>query len=305
MINNEFNPKHIILSRKGFDSAAGGDASMIVDIGNGKKVIQPLPIPDPYDTLGGTTYADIKSFVEGYDNLCRLMKDAEIIPMIKGHNPPINICHKDPDLFAKTKKGAFGQMGTAEAHLRRNKVGEGDLFLFFGWYKSYKLEGEKLIRQRGDECDDKHVLYGYLYVDKEYDLANKDRFDAVPKDYCNHPHYRKQKIDKTISNNRLYVAKEFIPGTSIPGYGVFKYKKDLVLSKEDAPKSMWKIDDGGFMSMLGKDREMTYHKNIDKCWQKDYFQSVARGQEFIINSSGDENKEFRDYIYQFILDHAK
>lgn len=313
MINKDFKPNHIILSRKGFDSAAGGNASIIVDLGNNKKVIQPLPIPDPYDK-DGTAYAKVQSYVSKY-KLDELMTLANIEPKLKVNNgktetkeeyiTDIKICHKDPDLFKGTKKAAFGQMGSAESHLRRNKVGKNDLFLFFGWYKSYKLEGDELIRQRDAECDDKHVLYGYLYVDEEYDLTIKERFDAVPDTYHNHPHYRKQKIDRTIKNNRLYIAKEFIPGTDIPGFGVFEYDKNLVLSKENSPKSMWKTDEGSFMSMIGKGREMTYHRNTNKCWQDDYFQSVARGQEFVIDVSGDGNEDFIDNIYNFLTSHIK
>lgn len=315
-INKEFSPNHIILSRKGFDSAAGGNASMIIDV-NGKKYIQPLPIPDSYDIEGGITYGDIDSYIKGY-KLDWLLNAAGIEPKLKvkdeenskkeGKNKykyieKIKLCHKDPDLFKGTEKAAFGQMGSSEAHLRRNKVGKNDLFLFFGWYKSYKLEGDELIRQRDVECDDRHVLYGYLYVDEEYDLTKKERFDAVPDAYHNHPHYRKQKNDRIIKNNRLYVAKEFIPGTDIPGFGVFEYDEDLILSKDNAPKSMWRRDEGSFMSIIDEDREMTYH--TDKCWQNNYFQSVARGQEFVIKSSGDENEQFRQDIYNFILGHRK
>lgn len=224
--------------------------------------------------------------------------------MLKGHNNPIYTCHKDPDIFADTKKAAFGQMGTAEAHLKNNNIGKGDLFLFFGWYKCYKLEGKEIIRQKDAECDDKHVLYGYLYVDKVYDLTDDEEFNSVPEVYHNHPHYRKQKIDNTIKNNRLYVAKEYIPGTDIPGFGVFDYDEELILSKEGMLKSRWRIDEGSFMSkIVSEGRKMTYHNDNSICREGDYFQSAARGQEFVINPSDDE--EFRQDIYDFISRHRK
>lgn len=323
-INKEFDPKHIILSRKGFDSAAGGNASMIINV-NGKKYLQPLPIPDPYDIDGGITYGDIDSFIKDY-KLDRLLDAADIEPRLKvkddeksekGKNKykyieKIKLCHKDPDLFKGAKKAAFGQMGSSEAHLQAQEVDAGDVFLFFGWYRSYKFEGDKLIRQIKDKCDNRHVIYGYLYVDKVYDLTEDNDFNAVPEAYHAHPHYRKQKLDRTLKNNRLYVAKEFIPGTDIPGFGVFDYDEtdendkkgeELILSKAGMSKSKWNRDKGSFMSIIDEDREMTYH--TDKCWQNNYFQSVARGQEFVIKSSGDENEQFRQDIYNFILRHAK
>lgn len=328
MSKKEFNPKHIILSRKGFDSAAGGDASMIIDLGDGNKVIQPLPIPDPYDVIGGTTYESMKSQIESY-KLCQLMKMANIVPKLKAGKSKkksgreyienVFFCHRDPDIFSDTENAAFGQIGAAEAHLDKNDVVEGDLFLFFGWYKSYKLEDKKLVRQIKDICDDKHVLYGYLYVDEVYNLAEEEGLQKAYKYYRNHPHYRKQLASNgTIKNNRLYVAPKYIPGSKIPGFGIFKYndnnesgdknnKYSLILSKDNMPKSRWKRDKNSFMGQVGKKRTMTYHTNTDKCWPKgeEYFQSVARGQEFVIDCSGDKNKDFRQYIYDFIANNIK
>ena len=101
----------IIFSRKGFDSTAGGIPSIKI----GKK-LQSLPIPYKKNTL--TTY-----------NHLNLGKDVKYLS--KNKIRPSDTCHHDPNLIT----GQFGQVGAAQTHLENNKVGTGDLFLFWGWFR--------------------------------------------------------------------------------------------------------------------------------------------------------------------------
>lgn len=303
--------KKVILSRKGFDSAAGGNASMIIQVNNEEYVIQPLPIPDP---KGNNEYKDLDSVIQG-KKICKLFKDADIVPRRKvtaeenqkkkSKMIPEYKCHLDPDVFNETRMGAFGQMNAAESHLHSNEVGEGDIFIFFGWYKYYKYEGEKLVKLKGRSAGGSHVLYGYLIVDQVYNLVNSDELKAACDDkYGTHPHCVKQlDPDEEISNNRLYVAKEKIEEIDIPGFGIFKYNDDLVLSKKGMTKSKWDID-SKFMKILDDyGCDITYHSN-DKSWHRDegYFQSVARGQEFVITS---DSEEFYDSVINFIKENMQ
>ena len=101
----------IIFSRKGLDSTAGGIPS--IKIG---KNLQSLPIPYKKNTL--TTY-----------NHLNLGK--EVKQLSKNKIRPTDTCHNDPNLLT----GQFGQAGAAQTHLENNKVGIGDLFLFWGWFR--------------------------------------------------------------------------------------------------------------------------------------------------------------------------
>ena len=78
------------------------------------------------------------------------------------------MCHLDPDLRKDVRdrlpgwKPAFGQSGIALAHLNNMGVSEGDLFLFFGWFKETEMNQGKLIYRR--KAKDLHVIYGYMQI---------------------------------------------------------------------------------------------------------------------------------------------
>ncbi len=117
----------VILSRKGFDSAAGGVASPIFD--DGTMISLPIPskhAPIRYDqiTYGGHDIGRVVADLTGR--------------AIRGSAT----AHLDPDLVAtalRTRgrgwRGLFGQAHNAQQVLAGAGVGPGDLFLFFGWFR--------------------------------------------------------------------------------------------------------------------------------------------------------------------------
>ena len=101
----------IIFSRKGLDSTAGG----IPSPKKGEN-IQSFPIPYKTNTLTSYKYL-------GFGK--------EINQLSKKKIKPSDTCHYDPNL----ETGQFGQVGAAQTHLENNKVGIGDIFLFWGWFR--------------------------------------------------------------------------------------------------------------------------------------------------------------------------
>ncbi|MBX7527686.1 hypothetical protein [Qipengyuania vesicularis] len=104
----------IVFSRKGFDSAAGGGASPIVD---GK----PISLPIPAGVASRTTYGDL-----GLGDHAAVASRGRL-----GENDP---CHHDP-MFLDDGTCVFGQVGAAQTHLANQGVGVGDVFLFFGLFR--------------------------------------------------------------------------------------------------------------------------------------------------------------------------
>ena len=150
----------IILSRKGFDSANGGHPSPILS--DGKLVSLPIPSKDDSTSFADVLLCKNKTYYDLMQNLGikeirydgstewqKLQKDTE--------------CHLDPDIYrcAITRVPEwvplFGQTGAAQTHLERNGVNEGDVFLFFGWFKRYHDRSDK----------GKHVIFGYFQIGKE------------------------------------------------------------------------------------------------------------------------------------------
>ena len=81
-----------------------------------------------------------------------------------------------------------------------------------------------------------------------------------------------------MTSNCIYVAAEnFSLNENLKGANTLKYDKSLVLTKDGFTKSKWNVPN--FFNEL----EISYH-NVDS-FKENYFQSVARGQEFVIKEN--------------------
>lgn len=129
----------VIFSRKGFDSAAGGCPSPIVD-GRAKS----LPIP----AVGDPRRPWIK--VKTRTRYCDLGLETFLSKAGSSKVFPEDLCHHDP--MFHDGWCWFGQCDAAQSHLINQRVCEGDIFLFFGLFKCPET-GER-----------HHRIFGYLEV---------------------------------------------------------------------------------------------------------------------------------------------
>ena len=250
----------VILSRKGFDSQYGGSPSPILPDGG----IVSIPIPDNRDQIH---YSDL-----GFDdnnNYEDLLKQLGIYKRYLSR-----ICHLDPDLCKhvyKRKSGwkpIFGQIDTSQSHLYNENVGKGDLFLFFGSFRKTIIVNKKLTFD--ENSPEIHAIFGYLQIEK----AMKENFPEWMK---YHPHASATFRLNNISNT-IYVSRDTVTWDNrIPGAGSLRFHKGLVLTKEGCSKSKWDLDPNIF-----KDVKISYHP---KPWTNGYFQSTAKGQEFVIQDN--------------------
>lgn len=305
----------IILSRKGFDSGFGGYPSPILP---DNRMIS-LPISREKDS---NCYSDLKldvSKIEGlkseintyYDLMTELgHKNDEGIPEIKykykidrdklTKNTKWNKltketkCHLDPDIrkeVLKRKdgwKGCFGHANGAQTHLKE-QVNKGDLFLFFGWFRKTKIEEGKLIFNKYEP--DLHVIFGYLQIEN---IEPVNHSFKAPEWMENHPHTSQEK--RKEEKNTIYVAREKLSLnglTSLPGAGIFDFDESLVLTKKDMgsenngyrSRSKWDLPE------FFRDKQISYH--TANSWNpKGYFQSAARGQEFVIDANNEKVVEW-------------
>lgn len=273
----------IILSRKGFDSATGGFPSPILPDGT----LLSLPIPDKEDKI---KYSELKYGKTNYYNVMSQLN----IQKLALENNKINFnenttCHFDPDIRTDSSKrlinwrGLLGQIGAAQTHLQNQNVKEGDLFLFFGWFRRTILLNGKCKYDPKDK-NGNHIIFGYLEIDE----VNLVRNDLDYEEWMlYHPHITNKRNGE--KQNTLYIAKErlsFLP--NYKGYGVFDYNDSLVLTKEDESRSKWKLPE------LFKSKKISYHTS--NSWKNEYFQSADRGQEFVIEESADVEKWAKELI---------
>jgi transposase len=252
----------IILSRKGFDSEYGKQPNPILPNGT----LLSLPIPDENGNNAFSSLLCNELKMNYYEIIYSLKPRTKI----KGNDT----CHLDPDLRKDVRdrlagwKPAFGQADTALHHLQNKKVGVGDLFLFFGWFKETEMNQGKLVYKR--VAKDLHVIYGYMQV------GDTKRRSNAPDWLKDHPHVGDKK-ERDDEKNLIYLPTEklsFMP--DVNGCGLLKYRKDRILTKEGMSKSKWNLPD------FFKEVEISYHPNP---WKDNYFQSAAKGQEFVMEAT--------------------
>ena len=211
----------IILSRKGFDNANGGCASPHMPDGT----LLSLPIPSD----DKTTYADFAYKNLPYDRLLKHLN-----PNVDYHS-----CHIDPDIrkdiwliVPDEWQPAFGQINAAQGYLRNQGVGEGDLFLFFGWFRQVQqtLDGGYRFISNAPNL---HVIYGYLQVERVLKQPDDiSRYEWHPHADCN------RRDNKT---NTLYLARKTLSfDESKPGYGTLNFSENRVLTMENCSMGTWK-----------------------------------------------------------------
>jgi hypothetical protein len=300
----------IILSRKGFDSQYGKIKSPILPDGT----LLSLPIPQENDTktFDELYYNDKASYIE----IIKELKPNWQYPVNKktGEIPIKQTAHLDPDLRKDTLKNRpddwkaiFGQSAAAQGHLSNKGVDIGDIFLFFGTFGETKNENGKLVyNTKSAYPDGAHVIFGYLQIGEIIKLKDPQDYDALQNDplrnYAkNHPHaykeYRDQNNRERIKNC-MYIASEKLTslGLDLPGAGTLDYNnKKRVLSKKGLTKSQWDYPFINFQNL-----KISYHS--EKAFQEGYFQSAAKGQEFVIDTKGDNDlqKELKNWVNNII-----
>ena len=245
----------VILSRKGFDSACGGCASPILPDGT----MLSMPIPSDGDVC---TFAELRYGDKSYADIWRDLKPTGL---------HINECHLDPDIRSGIRKNpkdwvpAFGQVNQAEAHLEQYNICEGDLFLFFGWFRETEYWEGKLRFRR--DAPDIQAIFGYLQIGSILRGRKADR--------CYwHPH-----ANRTEPNNTIYVASPQLVfdgnDSGLPGSGVLSFSESRTLTAPGMSRSRWKLN-----GIIGEIR-LSYHYNNRV--REGYFDSVKRGQEFVFD----------------------
>jgi len=265
----------IILSRKGFDSRFGGVPSPILP--NGQMLSLPIP-----SEIGCAA-----SHCENIEpNIVRLAND-----LTHGRIGNKTLIHVDPDLTESTLprmpgwRPLFGQDGAAQSHLANQKIGSGDLFLFFGWYRHVQFHNGRWRYLRN--CTGFHSLFGWMQVGEVIDV-DAVGIQNLPTWACDHPHVRHAEVIAG-QHNTLYVASDKLALSnncvSTPGAGVFsQWTEALKLTAPGQTRSVWRVP----LWLEPKNRPpLTYHTDPTRWTHNDgelHLRSVPIGQEFVLDT---------------------
>ncbi len=268
----------LIFSRKGFDSQYGGVPSPIFPDGS----MLSLPIPSQQDTrcLGDLYHGDL--------NIGDLAED-----LTGNHVDRRSSVHLDPDLYGPCLtrpfgwRPAFGQVASAQSHLANQGVGEGDLFLFFGWFRRVEHSGGRWRYVAGSP--DIHSLFGWLQVGEVINVNGRQEEILVDYPWLSlHPHIAAANRFEG-RNNTIYLGAETLRfggmHSKMTGAGVFgEFLPALCLTAEGETRSLWRLP--GWFSPEGRRSGLSYHGNPTR-WTRQgdsvLLQTVAKGQEFVLD----------------------
>ncbi|MCG3086381.1 hypothetical protein [Sporosarcina cyprini] len=218
--------RKVILSRKGFDKTTGGKASPIM-----KDNLVSLPIPR---ADSGDFYKNLN--ISSTESYLKVMKELGI--------KLFSEAHLDPDLQRSILKdrpaewrGLFGQSGTSQVRLKKNSVGKGDIFLFFGWFRNTQNNNGQWEYIR--KALNIHAIFGYLEVDEVFDIKAGDE---VPSWSEYHPHIRDKKEYGKQQNSVYMATKSFTADKGKPGWGCFNFNERLILTKSKSKiRTLWEL----------------------------------------------------------------
>ncbi len=264
----------IILSRKGFDTSAGGCPSPVFPDGS----FLALPIPDARSMI---PYSAIH--LRGL-NVGTLVKELTGKPGFEHQG-----AHLDPDLVRDSYPRApgwqplLGQTGAAGSHLRNQGVGCGDIFLFFGLFRDVMPTGEgwRFV----PEARPFQALWGWLRIGAMYAVDELEENQLRWARY--HPHFRMGPDPR----NRLYVARKRLGlhgrTGKTPGAGVFAtLNEHLRLTAPGARSPTEWLLPSFFFPKKGRP-PLSYHGKRER-WRQTRqgcrLQAVARGQEFVLDA---------------------
>jgi hypothetical protein len=198
--------------------------------------------------------------------------------------------HLDPDLRhssyprAPGWKPIFGQDGAAESHLQRQGVGEGDIFLFFGWFRQTELvDGHYRCVRDAPDC---HYIFGWLQIERRIPVSNRSE---LPSWALYHPHCSREQHNNLDS---LYVSTDRLrlPGldSDLPGGGVFTgAHNNLRLTCPGSLRSTWQLP--GWFYPQDRNPTLSYHTKTAR-WSRQghhtLLSTVGRGQEFVLDCDG-------------------
>jgi hypothetical protein len=267
----------LILSRKGFDSTWGGYPSPILSDGQ----LVSLPIPQ---RGSGVHYSDMR-IAEGLT--CLELMSRLGISSIRAGRRRLKLdgaleAHLDPDLVRDHRprpsdwRPLFGQVNQALTHLRQNSVSVGDVFLFFGWFRSTQATSERL-RFIGPSSGI-HAVFGYLEVGEVIDIKSDTDLPWASE----HPHLRCRATAGWSQNAVFIAARQCSLVPSLPGAGVFRYHNRFVLTAPKSTRSVWQLP-ASFHPRFTK-APMTHHPPERWRLQGDHvmLDSAPIGQEFIV-----------------------
>ncbi len=280
----------IIISRKGFDSSYGGVASPVFTADR-KYLSLPIPLnkPDESRKLGySISYNDLSLHGHNYGHLVQDLSRHKSKNKLSGETLVrlgLDLLKEVYPLRDKAWRPLFGQLGSAQGHLRKQGIGQGDIFLFFGLYNWVRQANGIYSYEKNEQPF--HMLWGWFQVETVLDLDKPGSKIQAWMKY--HPYF----YMPGVKGKALYLgAKDLTIAQKViikgGGVGIFdEYREDLQLTRPGSERCTdWLVP--AFLYNKDKVKLPTYHQDRSR-WKKEGEQynltAVSIGQEFVFDSA--------------------
>ena len=208
--------------------------------------------------------------------------------LTRGRIPRNYTAHLDPDLdwaaYPREPgwRPVLGQTDGALGHLKKQGVGTGDLFLFFGWYRPVETRGSEWAYVQGTLPV--HAIWGWLHVGACFGHTEVPP-DARPW-LAYHPHLQRSARKRHV----LYTASDSleIGERRFPAGGVFpRFSERRVLSAVGENMSLWRMP--GWMHPEAGQVSFSYIHDPGRWVYSDrgsaLVQTIGKGQEIVMTPS--------------------
>jgi hypothetical protein len=307
----------IVLSRKGFDSKYGGTASPAFKQDNS---FISLPIPAENADYAKEhdykiCYRDLNFSGHNYGKLIDDLFRRKTRKLAKD-----TLVHLDPDIIKDVYSPRdqdwiplFGQDQPAQSHLRIQKIGPGDIFLFFGLFRWVKIENGvyKYISEKIEKPF--HMLWGWMQVGKKIELHQQDDYNKqwvsdnpmVENWMKYHPHFAMEKSKENtlyVGNQDLIIDNNLVLANG--GAGSFKtYREELQLTAKNSNLTDWLLP--SFFYSEDQSKRLSCHPS-NESWKrrgdKVSLKATPIGQEFILDCL--DNNEAIEWLIDLISNKA-
>ena len=276
-----------VFSRKGFDSSAGGYPSLIFPDGS----LFSIPIPSTKDKY---LYRDL-AFKHEKDSIQRILNELTDRNIYCGnrwrrcdYEDNEQYCHYDPmPISGSHFKGlAIGQANAAEGHLRKQGISEGDVFLFYGWFREIEKHDDRWRYVRG--AQDLHLIWSYLVVGATVGLDTIEQQDRALNNYpdlINHPHVGGHKSGK---KNRVYLSSEH-------KYFGFQRERCLTDLENYRGRATWRLP-----ACFHQPDAFTYLNNFTLDGDHTIVSYRGYGQEFVLDLDKVKSESEKHMIDEYI-----
>lgn len=283
----------IIFSRKGFDSTAGGAASLIFPDGT----LFSIPIPSSEDD---NFYSGLSFQYEGHP-IQTILND--VLGMrIKNNHKIIDCnftqeqqrCHHDPMWMPHANRLVLGQAAIAESHLQNQNVGTGDIFVFYGWFRKIeKIDGRW---RYSPSSRDVQLIWSWMKIGDALDVGTQSKREQSKRDHSFlhlHPHMADSPDSPYPGTNRVYISEKG---------GLLAYSNPRCLTDciNYRGRSTWRLP-----RVFNQPQAFTFLKDFSLEGDDVIITYRGYGQEFVLDlekvSPQNDREGILRYLYEYVL----